>query len=752
MVKAALHYLASLVLLTTLTPAIARGQSSDSDRPEPLTPLHSETNEDRAHVQALELYARGLIRQENDQLIEATRLFEKARELDPKVAAVHKILVPLYLAMSRTDDALAACRKALELAPDDYATRAVYARQLKHRGQLKEARDAFQRALQSPELADHLDVQVQMSFDLGVLYEELREYNRAVYTFNRVAGMLDNPQVLLEVPGFNQEMLSDQAAGIYERIIKICSDQKQFDRAIAFFEKARAKHPQQTARLNFTIAKIHYDRGEWLKALELLDAHLKTQPRGIEGYELRSAILKKLGRQAEIVASVERFAEQDSQNIRLQLFLASQYALYARPHDAERVYEKLLLQAPGPETYQALFRLYRSQEAIWGAKKVVEQLDTAISKATKKENHAEEDFRHAARARDVVAAIRSDADLSAAIVPAARLWLQGGGQLHSQTLLFLGLVASRSRQLEEAELFFRRCLDGSELGSQEFAVYQGLIQVLWQAHKYKELESLCRSGLQKAQAANRILFYLHLSQVSLVLGKMEEAAAAANRAVDTASDDRRLAARLNRVDIFGRADRLRESANEGEQLLKEYTQPGDVRDIRLRLANVYGTMRQYEKSEEQLQLVLKADPNDATANNDLGYQWADQGKNLVEAERLIRKAIDLDSQQKKVERLGNADDSENAAFFDSLGWVLFRRGQLVAARQWLEKAAALASGAEDPVVWDHLGDVYFRIDGSARAKVAWQKSLLLYETGVRSKTDEHYEALKRKLRNLDSAR
>jgi tetratricopeptide (TPR) repeat protein len=742
-----------LVLLTTLTPTVARTQPSELDRPEPLTPLRPETSEDRAHVEALELYARGLLRQENDQLIEATRLFEKARQLDPKAAAIHKILIPLYLALSRTDDALAACRTALELAPDDYTTRGVYARQLKHRGHLKEARDAFQQALKSPELADHLEVKVQMLFDLGVLCDELRDPNRAVEAFHEVVTTLDNPQVLLEAPGFTREMLTDQAAGVYERIIKICADQRQFDRAIRFFEEARAKYPRQTARLNFMIAKIYYDRSAWQKALEVLDAHLKTQPRGIEGYELRSAILKKLGREAEIVSSVERFAEQDSQNIRLQHFLASQYALYARPQDAERVYEKLLQQAPSPETYQSLFRLYRSQEAIWGAKKIVEQLDIAISKATKKENHAEEDFRHAARARDVVAAVRSDADLSAAVVPAARLWLQGEGQLHHQTLLFLGLLASRSRQLEEAELFFRRCLDGSELGSQEFAVYQGLIQVLWQAHKYKELESLCRSGLQKAQAANRILFYLHLSQVSLLLGKMEEAVAAANKAVDTAGDDRRLAARLNRVDILSRADRLQESAAEGEQLLKEFMQPGDVRDIRLRLANVYNAMRQYKKSEEQLQLVLKADPNDATANNDLGYQWADQGKNLDEAERLIRKAIDLDSQQRKVERLGNeGDNSDNAAFLDSLGWVLFRRGNVAGAREWLEKAAALAGGAEDPVVWDHLGDVYFRIDGSARARAAWQKSLLLYETGVRSKADEHYEALKRKLQKLQSAK
>src|SRR5262249_3532197 len=161
----------------------------------------------------------------------------------------------------------------------------------------------------------------------------------------------------------------------------------------------------------------------------------------------------------------------------------------------------------------------------------------------------------------------------------------------------------------------------------------------------QELEAVCRSGLQKSAAANHILFHLHLSQVFLVRGKMEEAMAEADKAVESASEDRRLAARLNRIDVLGRAGRVEKRVAEAQQLLKAHTQPGEQRDIRLRLANIYSSIKDYQKSEEQLQLVLKADPNDATANNDLGYQWADQGKSLEEAERMIRKAIDLDLQQ-----------------------------------------------------------------------------------------------------------
>src|SRR5262249_26790906 len=120
-------------------------------------------------------------------------------------------------------------------------------------------------------------------------------------------------------------------------------------------------------------------------------------------------------------------------------------------------------------------------------------------------------------------------------------------------------------------------------------------------------------------------------------------------------------------------------------------------------------------------------------------------------ERLIRKALDLDAQQRKSAIAADLeDDSDNAAFVDSLGWVLFRRGQLDAARENLEKAAALSGGAEDPVVWDHLGAVSFRMHDAARAKTMWEKSLALYETTGRRKTDGHYAEVKRKLHLADS--
>jgi len=81
--------------------------------------------------------------------------------------------------------------------------------------------------------------------------------------------------------------------------------------------------------------------------------------------------------------------------------------------------------------------------------------------------------------------------------------------------------------------------------------------------------------------------------------------------------------------------------------------------------------------------------------------------------------------------------------------VLFRRGQIEAARVELEKAIALPDG-EDPTIWDHLGDVYMRQGQLERARTTWERARDLYERENSRTMDHRYKDLKRKIKLLDS--
>jgi Flp pilus assembly protein TadD len=266
------------------------------------------------------------------------------------------------------------------------------------------------------------------------------------------------------------------------------------------------------------------------------------------------------------------------------------------------------------------------------------------------------------------------------------------------------------------------------------------LRILWLGHKHAAIVELCRQGLAQAQGTNRVLFHTDLARALVLVGKPEEAMEEANHGVDFAGDKERLYAARTRALVFAETGRYDQAVAECQQLFKDFTEPGDVREIRYTLSSVYSLAKNPAKSEEQLQRILEADANDATANNDLGYLWADQNKNLDEAEKLIRKALKLDREQRTSGKAVSVDsDQDNAAYVDSLGWVLFRKGQLTAARRELEKAVALPDGGDDPVVWDHLGDICFRQDDRAAAGKAWRKAIELYEGGRRMRDDRYKE-------------
>jgi tetratricopeptide (TPR) repeat protein len=126
------------------------------------------------------------------------------------------------------------------------------------------------------------------------------------------------------------------------------------------------------------------------------------------------------------------------------------------------------------------------------------------------------------------------------------------------------------------------------------------------------------------------------------------------------------------------------------------------------IAHLYDRLENKRSSEEVLRDVLKLDPMNVSASNDLGYLWADEGRNLIEAESMIRHAV--------------TSEPQNAAFLDSLGWVLYKRGKFDEAHRHLDESVKRVPQA-DPVVLDHLGDVLYRLNQPQAAMQKWKLSL-----------------------------
>jgi len=117
----------------------------------------------------------------------------------------------------------------------------------------------------------------------------------------------------------------------------------------------------------------------------------------------------------------------------------------------------------------------------------------------------------------------------------------------------------------------------------------------------------------------------------------------------------------------------------------------------------YERSKQWPKAEADFKKALELYPDQPLVLNYLGYSWVDQGINLEEAFKMLRKAVEL--------------RPNDGYIVDSLGWAHYKLGQYPEAAETLEKAIDLKPA--DPILNDHLGDAYWRVDRRIEAHFQW---------------------------------
>jgi len=111
----------------------------------------------------------------------------------------------------------------------------------------------------------------------------------------------------------------------------------------------------------------------------------------------------------------------------------------------------------------------------------------------------------------------------------------------------------------------------------------------------------------------------------------------------------------------------------------------------------------WNKAEADMRKALELQPEQPHVLNYLGYSWIDQGVNLDEGMKMIKRAVE--------------QRPDDGYIVDSLGWAYFRIGNYEDAVKNLERAVDLKP--EDPTINDHLGDAYWRIGRTLEAKFQW---------------------------------
>lgn len=269
---------------------------------------------------------------------------------------------------------------------------------------------------------------------------------------------------------------------------------------------------------------------------------------------------------------------------------------------------------------------------------------------------------------------------------------------------------------------------------------------LYLAMVYEELGEL-QEAVKEAEAfldasPDTWVAYAYLAELYKKTSRLEDAEFVQGKAINLlfrkiasgSQDQREYLALAQLLIAQQREPEAREVLEEAVKAVEEEKS----KDLRLLLANLYYTANYGEAAEKALKDVLRIDPNSHEASNFLGYFYAERGKELGEALKLVEKALQA--------------QPNNGAYIDSLGWVYYKqateRQEDPRLEQALQKLLEAARESPDPEIFKHLGEVYYSLGQWESADKEWQKA---FQNPLKGSKDEQIHLwIQERLKRLDS--
>jgi len=659
----------------------------------------TETERNRREALALFSTARSLEHQKD--YAAALRFYQRALRCDPEAASVAEAIVRLAFGLGRHGQAARYYALNADLLEDiDPKVLSGLGFYLAQQGDWQQALALYEKALAARKQSESTVTDIILRMEMGRLYWLSDEYEKAADCFAQVLKAFERPDEF-EFDADVKEALLGKRHATYNLIGESFLLADRPEEAIAAFKKSHEIAPNE-GLLKYNLARVDLLVGKPNEALAKLqvyfDEHLASQ--AAAPYRLLADILKELDKDAELIGRLEKLRADDASNVPLGYFLAGKYAEAKLFDKAETLYLELAEKSPTVTGYRGLVDIYRNANRH-------DALLDVLGRAAA-DNAILELFGEGQ-------AISDDPKLVRTLVKTAEKRRQDKPDDFNHGLqLATGLLALESGQYDTAGEFFDLALQSKPDRAAEILLLWGLS--LLDDEQYKPAAEVFKRGIDEKTPSDKTpIFYYYLAFALEMAGQTDDALAAARKAIELKGDS---------APFRSRAAWILYHSGRHDEAVKAYTELIDrfdaeygstrlrrlLRESRLVLSNLCVLQGKLAQAEEWLEQVLDEFPEDVSALNDLGYLWADANKNIERAYRMIEQAV--------------RQEPDNAAYRDSLGWVLFRQGRLEEAVLELEKAAASEA---DPVILDHLGDAYQSIHKPEKARDAWRRAVEAFQ-------------------------
>lgn len=693
---------------------------------EMLEPKEPVTEEEKKALEAQKILVIGFMHLARREFFPALANFEKAAELGSYTGLRNAAL--LNFRLDNIPKGLKQSRQALERNPQDYQLLHEYGLRSAQINQLDDAIAALEKAAAEPNLKEE-DAQrfLNLRHELSELYRLKENYAGQAAALADVLEILNDPEKYPLDPALAAQ-LAKKKVHLYERLGQTLIAQKKYAEAQKVLEQGRSKEIGGS-RLALLLAKALYQQEQYDEALQQINDYLMLQFQDQEAFELYADLLKKLGRENELIDNLAELHAQDKHNPVLKLF----YGLKLVDAERYKEAEELLLQvADRPGAMDGLVKVFVNRGDL-------DLLLKALGEAAFTENQIAR-----GNVEFQIQAIAKDPKLVENLGAAARKRIKDSDNpLPFREKYVMAKIARQAKISPLTNEFFHYCI---EERPNALPLRAELIEALFEEERYGDAARECESAMRQSP----IYHFVDLLAISL---EMEEKTPEAIAALD------KFMARNNNPDwtiralsrtawVYNHAQQYDKSIAAYEKIIADFPNSEQVSEAEYMLANIYTMKGDTTKAEEMLLKLVDGAENRAipprilaAANNDLGYVWADEGKNLDRAEKMIRLAIKLQE---------TLDRPKNAAYLDSLGWVLFKKKQYSQAYEVLAEATSMEEG-KDPVIYEHMGEAAAQIGKTDAALSAWEKAIELYKKNDRSRDKEKLEALIKKRQALQES-
>lgn len=688
----------------------------DDDQPEPFVPLKPKTDADRNRIEALSLFAAGRTEEERGNYPAALRMYQRALQFDPRSLPILKQVIEVARTLNRKAEYMRYALVAVELDPSDLQLLAELADYLLQQNDLENALRLYERGREKtrPGSAPYLSLTMR----IGRLAFATGRAQAAAAAFAEVMRVVEAPGHGGLTKAQLRTVIGSEGRS-YDLMGEAFLSADRPDDALKAFEKSQQVAPDK-AGFAFNRAQVFAKKKQYDKALEQLEVYFESKQtsQDVSPYQLLSSLLSAAGRQRELLPRLEKLYAADRENVPLAYFLAIEYRYANEFAKAEPLYQDLLKRAPKLEAYRGLVDVYRRTAKAEPLMNLLAQLaakagslDAVSSEAT---------------------AIAADPKLFDELVPLAKKLGQERGDQGFGASLAMASIAMDAQRWELAGEFFNAAIALRPRAMPELLLAWGT--GLLTANQPQRAVTVFRRAVEdRAVPSDNPVFQIYLAVSLEMSGRTDEALRAGHLAAKMSDNAPRVLSRV--AWILFHAKRYDEAEKSYREFIARFDsdfKDDDVREqlkeARLVLSSIYVTQHQVPKAEEVLLQVLDEYPDDIGALNDLGYLWADQGKNLERALKMIRQAV--------------AAEPKNYAYRDSLGWVYYKLGRYNEAVDELKQA--VHDKDSDGTVLDHLADAYSAAGRKAEARDAWRRAAEMLKQQGEAEKAQAVEAKMRK--------